>query len=169
MLRVDLVRLGREGSVQVEARIPQDHPLWEGLGISLGGPVEVRLRVTEAGSGEIVVRGSLAADLEQECRRCLRSVPGRVDVALTMVFVPSDTPGVEEDGDVRLFEPDVTELDLDDPVREELVLGLDPYVVCDPECRGLCPQCGANRNSDPCACTTDESDPRWDALRALKS
>ncbi|HKJ02985.1 MAG TPA: DUF177 domain-containing protein, partial [Longimicrobiales bacterium] len=76
--------------------------------------------------------------------------------------------GAEEDGDVRLFDDHVPELDLSDSVREEILLAVDLFVVCDPECRGLCPQCGVNRNVETCSCTTDESDPRWDALRALK-
>lgn len=168
MLRLDLARLGREGSAQVDARIPPDDPLWEGLEATFGGPVEVRLRAAHAGSGEIVVRGTVQASLQQECRRCLEPVPGSLEEELTMVFVPSDSPGAEDDGDVRVFDADSAELDLSEPVREEVVLAIDLFVVCDPDCKGLCPRCGANRNTESCSCTLDEPDPRWDALRALK-
>lgn len=168
MLRLDFARLAREGSVQVDARIPADDPLWDGLDISFDGAVEVNLRATYAGSGEVVVRGTVAAGFRQECRRCLETVPGSLREELTMVFVPSDTPGVEEDGDVRLLDDAAAELDLGGPVREELILAIDPYVVCRPECKGLCPKCGVNRNTETCSCTEEESDPRWDALRALK-
>ena len=85
-----------------------------------------------------------------------------------MVFLSSDTPGVEEDGDARVLDARAPELDLSGPVREEVVLAVDPYVVCDPECRGLCPRCGANLNIEACGCSFHEPDPRWDALRALK-
>ncbi|MGB1779712.1 MAG: DUF177 domain-containing protein, partial [Longimicrobiales bacterium] len=54
-------------------------------------------------------------------------------------------------------------------VREEMILAVNPYVVCEPECRGLCPKCGANLNEGACDCTDDEVDPRWAALRDLKS
>jgi len=168
MLRLDLARLGREGTVQVDARVPADDPLWEGLEVSFEGPVEVLLRVSHAGSGEIVARGTVRATLLQECRRCREPVRSRLGEELTMVFVPSDFPEAEDDGDVRLFKANAAELDLGQPVREELVLTIEPYVVCDPECRGLCPRCGANRNTETCSCTEEESDPRWDALRALK-
>ena len=168
MLRLDLACLGRESTVQVDARVPADDPLWEGLEVSFDGPVEVLLRVSEAGSGEIVARGTVQATLLQECRRCLEPVRSRLAEELTMVFVPSDSPEAEDDGDVRLFKANAAELDLGQPVREELVLTIEPYVVCDPECRGLCPRCGANRNTETCSCTEEESDPRWDALRALK-
>ncbi len=168
MLRLDLFRLGREGTVQVDARVPADDPLWEGLEPPFEGPVEVLLRVSYAGSGEIVARGTVRAMLLQECRRCLEPVRTRLAEELTMVFVPSDSLEAEDEGDVRPFKANAAELDLGQSVREELVLAIEPYVVCDPECRGLCPRCGANRNTETCSCTEVGSDPRWDTLRALK-
>jgi uncharacterized protein len=168
MLRLELAHLDREGTVLVDARVPADHPLLQGLEASFDGPLEVLLRASYAGSGEIVVRGTLRGALLQECRRCLEPVSGRLAEKLTMVFVPSDSPGAEDHGDVRLFSATAAELDLGESVREELILAIDPYVVCDPDCRGLCPRCGANRNTETCSCAGTESDPRWDALRALK-
>jgi uncharacterized protein len=168
MLRLDLAKLAREGTAQVDARIPADDPLWQETEVVFAGPVDVHLRATYAGSGEIVVRGTVNGALRQECRRCLEPVPGMMDEEVTMVFLPATSEGAEEDGDVRLFDDHVAELDLSDPVREEILLGIDLFVVCDPKCRGLCPQCGVNRNTESCSCGTAESDPRWDALRALK-
>ena len=167
MLRFDLARMGREGSVSVEARIPAEDPLWGELGVSLQGPVEVELTAFSAGTGEIVVRGRVEAEFEQECRRCLEPVSGELGLDVTMVFVPSDTPGAEDDADARVFDARAPELDLSESVREEMVLAIDLYVVCDPECKGLCPRCGANRNAESCDCVEEEVDPRWDALRSL--
>ena len=131
-------------------------------------PVEVYLRASLAGTGEVVVRGEVSTRLGQECRRCLEPVPKELVQEVTLVFVPSDVPGAEDDGDARVFDAGASELDLSVPIREELVLAIDPYVVCDPECKGLCPRCGVNRNTDSCECTEEEVDPRWDALRALQ-
>jgi uncharacterized protein len=168
MLTLDLARLDREGSVRVDARIPADDPLWSGTAVAFAGPVHVRLRASAAGSGEVVVRGEIEARLAQECRRCLEPVEGRLTQEVTMVFLSSDTPGAEEDGDARVFDSRASELDLSEPVREEVVLAIDPYVVCDPGCKGLCPQCGVNWNVEECNCASEASDPRWDVLRALK-
>jgi uncharacterized protein len=168
MLRLDLARLGREGSVLVDAQVPPDDPLLKDLDVVFQSSVEVHLRASHAGSGEVVVRGTLEAALRQECRRCLEAVPSRLFEEVTMVFVPSSTPGAEDDGDVRVFEEGAAQLDLEEPVLEEMILGIDRYVVCSPECKGLCPRCGVNRNVDSCDCTEDGTDPRWDALRALK-
>ena len=168
MLRLELARLDREGAVQVDARVPADDPILHGLEVSFDGALEVLLRASHAGSGEIVVRGTVNGTLRQECRRCLEPVSTRFARELTMVFAPSRTPEAEDDGDVRFFKENAAELDLGMPVREELILSVDPYVVCDPDCRGLCPRCGANRNTETCACAGSESDPRWDALRAKR-
>jgi uncharacterized protein len=57
-------------------------------------------------------------------------------------------------------------VDLAFALREELILAVPPFVECRPDCKGLCPRCGANLNDGPCDCPP-RSDPRWDALRGL--
>ncbi len=168
MLSLDLDRLGREGSVLVEARLPTDVPPWDESGIEWAGPVDVRLKASHAGTGEVVVRGVIEGALAQVCRRCLEPVPGRFEHTVTLVFVSSDAPGVEDDDGTHVFGPGA-ELDMSSAVREELVLALDRYVVCGPDCRGLCPTCGVNRNNDSCPCKVEEADPRWESLGALKN
>jgi len=166
MLRVDLGRLGREGFVLLEARVPTDDPLWSESGIPWDGPVDVHLRVSYAGTGEVVVRGTVAGPLRRECRRCLKPVEGALDEEITIVLISSDEVG--DEGDAQIFEPTGAELDLSKAVREELILAFDPYVVCEPDCKGFCPKCGTDLNEGTCTCTDDEPDPRWDVLRALK-
>ena len=168
MLRVDLGRLAREGSVLVEAQVPADDALWQDGDFRWDGPVDVRLRASYAGSGEVVVRGTVRGRLAEECRRCLRPVQEDFEEELTLVFV-SDASGEDTDeGDAFAFDPVGSSLDLSDAVREEVILAMNPYVVCDPECAGLCPRCGKNLNEGPCDCAEEEVDPRWEALRALK-
>jgi uncharacterized protein len=164
MLRVDLGQLGREGSVVVEGSIPPDSDVWSDSDLRWTGAVDVRLTATFAGTGEVVVRGTAEGRLDRECRRCLQPVATQVDEELTIVFSPEEDP----QSDAYSFDDGGSELDLSNAVREELVLEINPYVVCDPECRGLCPKCGTNLNEDSCDCTEDETDPRWAALRALK-
>jgi uncharacterized protein len=167
MLRVDLGRLGRDGSALVEARVPADDEMWEGCGILWNGPVDVRLRASFAGTGEVVVRGTVTGTLAQECRRCLDPLETDFDEAITVVFVSSESADPAETGGEYVFGAAGAELDLSGAVREEVILAINPYVVCDPECRGLCPRCGADLNEGACGCTEQEADPRWEALRAL--
>lgn len=170
MLTINLGRLDREGSVQVEAAVPPDDPLWEGTKLAFDGPVHVRATASLAGSGEVVVRGSVEATLLQACRRCLEPVRMAVDEELILVYSPRDELGTtENDPEMRVVEVGQSEVDLAAAVREELMLDLARYLVCREDCRGLCPRCGVNRNEEECDCTLEEPDPRWDALRALKN
>jgi uncharacterized protein len=168
MMKVDLVRLAREGSVLVEARVPPDDGLWEGSGLEWSEPVEVRIRISEAGSGEIVGRGSVRGTLKHECRRCLEPVSIKFDEDLTLVFVEGEAEDDLADAGAFVIDAKAANLDLGGAVREEVLLAMNPYVVCDPGCPGLCPKCGANLKKGACGCSESESDARWDALRELK-
>lgn len=170
MLEVSLGLLQREGSVDVEARVPADHAMWEGLGTDWAGPVDVALEVSLAGSGEVIARGHVHGTLAQSCRRCLEPLEQGFDEDITIVFVDEEEAGEDEieGGETRVIAPSASELDSSGPVREEVFLAIEPYVVCDPECKGLCPGCGTNLNEGTCSCSGEEADPRWDALRKLK-
>jgi len=165
MLKVDLGQLGREGSVSVEAQLAPDAEMWSDTDLTWSGDVEARFRASLAGTGELVARGSVAGTLAQECRRCLEAVSTPFEGELTLVFV---SEGSEVGDSGYAFDEGSSELDLSDAVREEVVLAVDPYVLCTPECKGLCPQCGTNRNVGTCDCSEDEMDPRWAVLRELK-
>jgi len=119
MLRVDLGQLGREGSVDVEAHLASDDELWQDTDLEWVDDVDVRLRASYAGTGEVVVRGKVAGTLHQRCRRCLERVDTELAEELTMVFVADAD---EDDGGAYPFEPVGEELDLRRAVREELVL-----------------------------------------------
>jgi uncharacterized protein len=168
MLEVSLGRLAREGEALLDARIPADDPMWEGFGLGWTGPVEVELRIASAGTGELVARGHVSGALRVECRRCLEPVDTRIDEDVTLVFVEEEEAEEGDTGEVRTFPGSSGSLDLSQALREEIVLAIDPYVVCDAECKGLCPRCGTNLNEGTCSCVDDDPDPRWDALRSLK-
>ena len=73
--------------------------------------------------------------------------------------------GEEEDlrDDVYLVESDVVELD--DILIPELILDMEMAVVCDEDCKGLCPKCGCNLNQGECGCVVKEVDPRLAVLQ----
>ena len=57
---------------------------------------------------------------------------------------------------------------LEDVLREQVLLSLPVRTLCKPDCKGLCPRCGENRNSTACTCDVGPSDPRWEALSGLR-
>jgi uncharacterized protein len=59
-------------------------------------------------------------------------------------------------------------VDLDEVVREQLLLALPSRHLCREDCQGLCQKCGANLNDGHCSCEQGEVDPRWAALANLK-
>ena len=106
MLRVDLGLLGREGSVLVEARVPADDGLWRDSDLVWAGDVDVRLAASFAGTGEVVVRGTVGGVLEHVCRRCLRPVSTDFEDEVTLVFVPGREDDDWDDGGACVFEPE---------------------------------------------------------------
>src|SRR5712671_5730555 len=57
---------------------------------------------------------------------------------------------------------------LADVIKEQVLLALPLKVICQSDCRGLCPNCGANLNHEECRCETHATDPRMAPLARLK-
>jgi uncharacterized protein len=72
----------------------------------------------------------------------------------------------EEDLNLAVFDGEAIELD--DLVREEILLAVPAHVLCRHECQGLCPVCGIDRNQGSCQCETTETDSRWQGLKELQ-
>jgi uncharacterized protein len=58
-------------------------------------------------------------------------------------------------------------IDLDDDVRQYILLAIPQKLLCRDECQGFCPTCGVNKNIVSCTCGAQEEDSRWDALKKL--
>jgi len=113
--------------------------------------------------GGISVTGSVNAPWEGECRRCGGLVRGAVDARVRERYAPAD--GADRDEEAYPLSGD--ELDLEPLARDAVILELPLAPLCSEACLGLCPTCGANRNTEPCACAPTV-DPRWSALDALR-
>jgi len=127
----------------------------------------MEIRASGRAEGVVHVTGLVQARLGMECRRCLKKleVPFRCGLDLWL------DPGLEGAGDddegVYCLDPESAEVDLLAPIRQEVMLALPAYVLCTPECPGLCPRCGTELAEGPCGCPTTEPDPRWEVLRKL--
>ena len=58
-------------------------------------------------------------------------------------------------------------IDIDALVTEEILLAVPDHVLCQEICKGICPRCGADRNSADCGCQNENTDPRWAGLKEL--
>lgn len=98
------------------------------------------------------------------CARCGK--PVHYEKVLDIHLVIAQSLNNEEGGDdIYLVEGD--KFELDDIIREELILAMDMTVLCSEDCKGLCPKCGQDWNLAPCGCEQKEIDPRLAKLKQL--
>lgn len=140
--------------------------------VSLREPVRVIGEINK-GIVQTDVKGTISANLELECTRCLEKIEQKIEIPFESAFVTAEnyTQAKEaeigkKDLDVSVFEGD--KIDLTEVVREQILLDLPEQIFCREDCRGLCEKCGTNRNLINCNCIEKEVDPRWAALKNLK-
>lgn len=167
MLTIPLIKLEQKGSLEINGAISPEDPGWEGTELRFSTLLSVSGQVLWLPSGDVLARLRLQGLLAQDCRRCLEPVSVPVDEGVEILFAPQGESAEVDDGGSRPLPAGMLELDLAEAVREELVLSVSPFVLCGPDCRGLCPHCGVNLNLERCVCSVEEDDPRWDVLRAL--
>jgi uncharacterized protein len=134
-------------------------------------PLQVSLAYYRAGT-EIFISGTLHTATTATCSRCAEEfdVPGQR--GFRYVFAPEalsnnhDFSLKSEDLEFSFYQGD--EVDLTPLIREQALLALAQRPLCREDCRGLCPQCGANLNLGDCGCITAHPDPRLAVLRSLK-
>ena len=140
--------------------------------VELADDVTVQATVRRK-SGQIEVEGNLQTVVQVECDRCLKPVqlPVKADFSLEYLSKTDYEAGqvaelTEEEMEVSVFEGDA--IDLDEIVREQILLFVPGRLLCIEDCKGICSTCGGDLNSAECGCATTESDPRWAALKNLK-
>lgn len=123
---------------------------------------------------DIRLKGNFKGHFEVPCARCVEPVQHALDGEFDLLFRP---PGVDSRGAEQAISTHETEigyyenggLTLEDVLREQVLLSLPAKTLCQPDCKGLCPRCGQNRNETACSCEEGPSDPRWGALAGLSS
>ena len=120
--------------------------------------------------GEVRIKGRLTVTLESECDRCLAQAQFPLDTAFDLFYRPSNTLDVEEEvaideGEAEMGFYEGDGLELNDVLREYVLLALPMQRVCSEDCKGICPVCGQNRNQMKCTCQTAALDDRWAVLK----
>jgi len=118
--------------------------------------------------------GRVETTLELPCSRCLEPFTMPVDQTFDLRYQPHAQNTGE--GEREIEEDDLTtafyendEIDLGQLMREQLYLSLPMKPLCGDDCKGLCPDCGTNRNTGSCDCKREWEDPRLAALKALQN
>jgi uncharacterized protein len=121
---------------------------------------------------KVHLRGEIAVDVDIVCSRCAEPLTERLEIPFEDVFVnaaeETATADLEVEGtDLDEEVVESNEIDLSEVIREQILLNLPEQVLCKEDCKGLCPQCGANHNLLDCDCDKEDIDPRWAALKNL--
>lgn len=163
MLQIDLRALAR-GPIETTGSLAVTDPLLAGLGFTLAEPVRVTGRLSMTGPDRYYWTAEVRTRVAGTCRRCLEGVDIPVAAPVSILFTDDEAA---EDPATWVVPAHATELDLREPVREELILAVPEYVLCREDCRGICPHCGQELNLGSCTCRAAE-DPRWGGLEALR-
>ncbi len=137
-MKIDINKIPLEGLIIEEQVNPSTLDL-ETYIVKFSGPIKIRAevsKITNAVTAALNVRGSLRLN----CSRCLREFE------------------VELKKDLRLnYQADKAKpiIELDQDIKEEIILDYPIKPLCSPECKGFCPKCGADLNSEKCECGID--------------
>lgn len=135
---------------------------FQGVKFRQAEPLTVNAEAELAGK-EIQVHGHISGGLEAACDRCLEQIRMPVELDFDLPYRPMEEIAREEEVEVGEDELEVgffsgDGVNLADVVREQVLLSLPMKIVCRPDCRGLCPVCGVNRNVKECGCSLQHED-----------
>lgn len=138
---------------------------------TLASAVDLVMDVSKRG-GTYRLRGRVDATLELTCSRCVEAYALPVMAEFDLRYMPASAAAGAADHELApddlttaYYRDDV--IDLGSLIREQLYLTLPMKPLCRDDCAGLCPVCGANRNTVTCECDAEWRDPRLAGLGAL--
>ena len=123
---------------------------------------------------DIRLNGDLAASFEVACARCLEPVVQNVKRNFDLLYRPQGADAGQPEIPVTTTEAEISYyqgegLLLEDALREQVLLAIPVKTICREDCKGLCPHCGKNLNLEHCSCAEPLEDPRWSALKDIRS
>jgi len=95
----------------------------------------------------LLLQAELEADLEGQCSRCLEPMPVHVNTQFEELYV-FETRMKEELDEEEV--PNDGNIELGIPFRDYLLLEMPIHSICQPDCKGICLDCGQNLNTGTC-------------------
>lgn len=151
---------------------PKDLDRPEVLNVS---PVSIEAHAEKGNlPGEYLVDGSAKFTADLECSRCVEPYPFASNSTFHLTFRPR--PAAQQENEEIVIASDELDVEfysersvsLRELALEQIQLSIPMKPLCEENCLGLCPQCGANRNRESCACETSIADERWGALSEIR-
>jgi uncharacterized protein len=128
----------------------------------------------EESEGQFRVKGSYSVEMLAQCDRCLGRARFPLNTGFDLYYRPASDIAREEEVEIDSGEAEIGfyeggGMELEDILREQILLALPMQKVCSESCKGICPICGKNRNETVCDCHVQKIDDRWGALRNLET
>lgn len=171
-MKLDLNEIAAQSGRHLDYEI-NEPPIKDLEGAVCTDGVKGLVRFSNTGKN-IVVRGEFKTTVELECGRCLKpfrmdiSVPIEEALSLAEAVVELDEEDEHEPADEEadvLFIDNV--FDLNELIRQSILINIPIRPLCSEECKGLCPKCGRDLRDGPCGCVLDEETSPFGALASL--
>ncbi|NPA49772.1 MAG: DUF177 domain-containing protein [Thermodesulfobacteria bacterium] len=135
-------------------------------------PIQARVHLQRWGI-DVKVTGEVKTEIVLSCDRCLKEFPFKVTERINVLLEPravlsrlkEEVRLTKDDLDVIFF--DGVTVEVDEVVREEILLAVPMRKLCDEACKGLCPVCGQNLNEKSCGCKPALKDSPFAILKKL--
>ncbi|MDD5917991.1 MAG: DUF177 domain-containing protein [bacterium] len=137
---------GRTGTFR--AAEPFQNMEYLGRVIRFAAPVSVEAEYVFDGSG-FSVKGTLSTSLHSQCARCAKEFEEPFEAQFDERFEKNAS------ADSECYGFSGEELDISQMLSDAILLNMQPYSVCRPDCRGLCPVCGCDLNTAQCSCARE--------------
>ncbi len=124
----------------------------DGLSFEITSPLDIKGSCMYTGE-TFIVKGSIAVDYITQCDRCTKPISGRLGIAFEEEFASRED---ENHPDRYLYKGD--DIIIDKMVKDNIYLSAPIQYLCSSDCRGLCPQCGADLNKEDCGCRVEQMD-----------
>ena len=157
----------RPGTMKkLQTTLTADEPMGiEVLAVPAGEPIKLNLRFESVVEG-VLVSGTAISRAVGECARCLIEIdrPVGADLRELYAYPNSLTAQTIEEDEVEILTDDM--IDLEQLVRDEIVIQMPLAPLCRPDCLGLCVECGGRLDDLEPDHHHEILDARWAALRS---
>ena len=136
MMKIDLARLSEERPLLLSVSWDAKSRELNAPGIRFEEPVRIMVSA-KRDSGLAVAQVDVRSRATMTCARCLSDVIIDVERSFKLAYALDISESVVE---------------LDDDIRQELILNYPQKVLCREDCRGMCSKCGADLNNEKCKC-----------------
>lgn len=113
--------------------------------------------------GKYTLKGKIFAKIQFNCNSCLKEFEKDIQIDMLEIFSKVD----ENDDEIWVFHNKDDIINLEDPIKTNILVNIPMKALCSNNCKGLCCLCGHNLNEGNCSCNRDFIDPRFEKFLHL--